>query len=294
MTGIEKGRITIKVQTAVTIFLAVTVAALAIVLTLVTTKFVDLCQQVEADNSENKITELIQDKEKLLLENITLQEKNDELYSDNVKLTAAVKELRQINKELMNEEAVQDISPAPAETIKATGLLPENVHTNMFRCEPFEVIEDTYENDLVYKSAFIEGSHQNKLQQECQTDPETGIRYYDDGHTKWLCAALAGAYGTEIGHAYTFTLANCERIPVIMSDFKHPIDNVRAADYGDVDRNYLGDDCINVIEFVVDMNEIPQVVKQAGTMTALDRFGGLYSYDGDIVEVKDEGRVWRP
>lgn len=282
MTGIEKGRITtIKMQTAVTIFLAVTVAALAIVLTLVTTKFVDLCQQVEADNSENKITELIKDKEKLLLENITLQEKNDELYSDNVKLTEAVKELRQINKELMNKEAVQDISPAPAETVKATGLLPENVHTNMFRCEPYK---------------FAKGSQQAKLQEVCRTDPETGIRFYYDKvkSRQWFCAALAGAFGTEIGHAYLFTLANCEVIPVIMSDFKHPIDNVQADDYGDVDKNYLGDDCINVIEFVVDMDVVPTEVKQAGTMSALDRFGGLYSYDGDIVEVKDEGRVWRP
>ena len=265
-------------QTAVTIFLAVTVAALAIVLTLVTTKFVDLCQQVEADNSENKITELIQDKEKLLLENITLQEKNDELYSDNVKLTAAVKELRQINKELMNEEAVQDISPASAETEETVTLL-HGKHTNMFRCEPYK---------------FAKGSQQAMLQEVCRTDPETGIRFYYEKQRsrQWFCAALAGAFGTEIGHAYTFTLANGKVIPVIMSDFKHPIDDVRADDYGDVDRNYLGDDCINVIEFVVDMDEIPTEVKQAGTMSALDRFGGLYSYDGDIVDVQDEGRVW--
>ena len=283
-----------KVIQGLIIFLGAVAVILSIGLVMITSQYINLCKQVEADNSENKTTELMQEKEKLLLENITLQKKNDELYSDNVKLTAAVKELRQINKELMNEEAVQDISPAPAETVKATGLLPENVHTNMFRCEPFEVIEDTYENDLVYKSAFIEGSHQNKLQQECQTDPETGIRYFDDGQTKWFCAALAGAFGTEIGHAYAFTLANGKRIPVIMSDFKHPIDNVQADDYGDADKNYLGDDCINVIEFVVDMDAVPTEVKQAGTMSALDRFGGLYSYDGDIVDVKDEGRVWRP
>ena len=274
-----------KVIQGLIIFLGAVAVILSIGLVMTTSQYINLCQQVEADNSENKITELIQDKEKLLLENITLQEKNDELYSDNVKLTAAVKEMRQIirqnNRELMNKEAVQDIiSPAPAETVKATGLLPENVHTNMFRCEPYK---------------FAKGSQQAMLQIEvCRTDPETGIRYCDDGQTKWLCAALAGAYGTEIGHAYTFTLANGERIPVIMSDFKHPIDNVRADDYGDVDKNYLGDDCINVIEFVVDMDAVPAEVKQAGTMSVLNMFGGLYSYDGDIADVKDEGRVWRP
>jgi hypothetical protein len=279
-----------KVLQGLIIFLAVAL----IIFVGATVMFAFRCNYLHAlrDDENSRIEELEADNKVLLTEKLQLQIKNDELTDDNIKLTAAIKELRQINKELMNEEAVQDISPAPAETGKATGLLPENVHTNMFRCEPFEVIEDTYENDLVYKSAFIEGSHQNKLQQECQTDPETGIRYYDDGQTKWLCAALAGAFGTEIGHAYMFTLANGEVIPVIMSDFKHPIDNVQADDYGDVDRNYLGDECINVIEFVVDMDAIPTEVKQAGTMSALDRFGGLYSYDGDIVDVKDEGRVW--
>lgn len=268
-----------KVIQGLIIFLGAVAVILSIGLVMITSQYINLCKQVEADNSENKTTELMQEKEKLLLENITLQEKNDELYSDNVKLTAAVKELRQINKELMNEEAVQDISPAPAETVKATGLLPNNFHTNMFRCEPYK---------------FAQGSKQAMLQERCRTDPETGIRYFDDGQTKWFCAALAGAFGTEIGHCYAFKLANGIVIPVIMSDFKHPIDNVRADDYGDKDVNYLGEECINVIEFVVDMDEIPQPVKQAGTMSVLARFGGLYSYDGDIVEVKDEGRVWRP
>jgi hypothetical protein len=281
-----------KVLQGLIIFLAVAL----VIFVGTTVMFAFRCNYLHAlkDDEKGRIEQLEADNKALITEKLQLSIKYDELYDDNVALTAAIKELREINKELMNDETVQDISPAPAETVKATGLLPENVHTNMFRCEPFEVIEDTYENDLVYKSAFIEGSHQNKLQKECQTDPETGIRYYDDGQTKWLCAALAGAYGTEIGHAYMFTLANGTVIPVIMSDFKHPIDNVRADDYGDVDKNYLGDDCINVIEFVVDMDAIPQVVKQAGTMSALARFGGLYSHEGNIIEVKDEGRVWTP
>ena len=260
--------------------LIIFLAAALIIFVGATVMFAFRCNYLHAlqDDENSRIEQLESDNKVLLTEKLQLQIKNDELTDDNIKLTAAIKELRQINKELMNEEAVQDISPAPAETVKTTGLLPENVHTNMFRCEPYK---------------FAKGSQQAMLQEKCKTDPETGIRYYDDGHTKWLCAALAGAYGTEIGHAYMFTLANGEVIPVIMSDFKHPIDDVQADDYGDVDRNYLGDDCINVIEFVVDVDVIPTEVNQAGTMTALDRIGGLYSYDGDIIDVKDEGRVWR-
>lgn len=263
----------------VCIFLTIALLVLAMVLIVITRWYISLCHQW--DEEGERIEQLEADNKALITEKLQLSIKYDELYDDNVALTAAIKELRQINKELMNEEAAQDISPAPAETVKATGLLPENVHTNMFRCEPYK---------------FAKGSQQAKLQEVCRTDPETGIRfYYEHQRSKqWFCAALAGAYGTEIGHAYTFTLANGEVIPVIMSDFKHPIDNVQSDDYGDKDVNYLGDDCLNVIEFVVDMVAIPQPVKQAGTMSALNRFGGLYRYDGDIVEVKDEGRVWRP
>ena len=39
---------------------------------------------------------------------------------------------------------------------------------------------------------------------------------------------------------------------------------------------------------------IPQAVKQAGTMSVLNMFGGLYSYDGDIVSVAECGEVWEP
>lgn len=260
-------------QTAVTIFLAVTVAALAIVLTLVTTKFVDLCQQVEADNSENKITELIQDKEKLLLENITLQEKNDELYSDNVKLTEAVKELREINKALMQEPVVTD------NNVGSKSLLPTG-HTNTYRCEDYHL--------------FNPKSEQARLQQECYTDDKTGIRFiYADGGGKiYYCAAMGGAFGTDIGHAYKVKLKCGTEFNVILADFKHPIDNVCDDDYGDSDTNYDGQACTCVIEFVVDMASVPDKVKQAGTMSALDMFGGLYGDGGDIVEITDLGQVW--
>lgn len=263
-------------QTAVTIFLAVTVAALAIVLTLVTTKFVDLCQQVEADNSESRIETLIQDKEKLLLDNITLQEKNDELYSDNVKLTEAVKELREINKALMQEPVVTD------NNVGSKSLLPTG-HTNTYRCEDYHL--------------FNPKSEQYRLQQGCTTSPITGIRLFSvftgtNRYEKYYCAAMGGAFGTDIGHAYKVKLKCGTEFNVILADFKHPIDNVRDDDYGDADTNYDGQACTCVIEFVVDMARVPDKVKQAGTMSALDMFGGLYGDGGDIVEITDLGKVW--
>ena len=272
-----------KVIQGLIIFLGAVAVILSIGLVMITSQYINLCKQVEADNSENKITELIQEKEKLLLENITLQERNDELYSDNVKLTAAIKELRKINKELMNYEAVQEI-PAPAETVKATGLLPKG-HTNTFRCEDFHL--------------FHPNSDQYKLQEGCTTDITTGIRIlsvFKDTNKcdQYFCAAMATAYGTEIGQAYRVTLECGNVFNIILADFKHPIDNIRDDDYGDNDTNYDGEPCTNVIEFVVDMDSVPDKVKQAGTMSALAQFGVLYGDGGDIVKIEYLGRMWEP
>ena len=267
-----KGLTTIKVQTAVLIFLAVTTAALAIVLTLVTAKYLDLCQDIEADNRDSRIETLIQDKEKLLLDNISLQEKIDELYSDNVKLTEAVKDLRAINKALTDT--------APIEPVKS--LLPTG-HTNTFRCEDYHL--------------FHPNSEQYSLQLACTTDVATGIRLFNvfKGsilYQSYYCAALAGAYGTDIGHAYRVKLKCGTEFNVILADFKHPIDNVQPDDYGDVDTNYDGEPTTSVIEFVVDMASVPERVRQTGTMSALDMFGGLNGDGGDIVEMIDLGKVW--
>ena len=160
--------------------------------------------------------------------------------------------------------------------------LPD-IPTNTYRCEPYlryNIETETWEN------AFVKGSHQNKLNQVCQTDEETGIRYYTDKNgKKWYCAALAGAFGIKIGALYEFTLANGTVIPVIQADYKHDITKCRSDDFGDEDINYDGEATISVIEFVVDLNAIPRSAYVYGTMSALDKFGGPYGHGGNIVEV---------
>ena len=221
-------------------------------------------------SEENKA--LRAEKNELLLDKITLSEINEELETDNIRLSEAVRELREINKELTAEQ--------PKKEQAREYLPPPDIPTNMMRCEPYD--------------RFHPGSEQNKLQRLCETN-RYGIRvYYDENGAPWCCAALAGAYGTEIGHCYRFTLENGNTIPVILADYKHPIDNVRSDDYGDIDENYDGEACISVIEFVVDMQAIPERVKNAGTMTALPDFGGLYGHGGNIVKVEDCGRRWEP
>ena len=165
--------------------------------------------------------------------------------------------------------------------------LPD-IPTNTYRCEPYlryNTETETWEN------AFVKGSHQNKLNQVCQTDEETGIRYYTDKNgKKWYCAALAGAFGVKIGALYEFTLANGTVIPVIQADYKHDITKCRSDDFGDEDINYDGEATISVIEFVVDLNAIPRSVYVYGTMSALDKFGGLYGHSGNIIDIVYYGR----
>lgn len=274
-------------QTAVIIFLAITTAVLVIAFMLITTKHIEFCQKLEADESESvsRIETLIQDKEKLLLENITLQEKNDELYSDNVKLTEAVKELREINKALMQEPVVTDNDVGSKER------LPEGVATNRYDCEGYK---------------FPSNTQQWLLQGQCETDWETGIRIFTRGTTRYRCVAMGTAYGIDIGDTWEVTLNNGYSFPIILADYQHDISVIDPNDFGeryvydnngniiDVLRNYDGQECVHVLEFIADLDEIPQAAKEAGGMHGLTIFGGKFGDGGNIAKLKYLGRVWKP
>lgn len=152
-------------------------------------------------------------------------------------------------------------------------------HTNMFMGMPYDLITD-------------KASDQYALQKECITVKSTGIRMYDAGETGYYCAALGGAYGTDIGDTWHVTLKNGSEFNIILADYKHPIDNPDPNDFGDPCKNYDGEDCTNVIEFVFDGDYLPREVLIAGTFSKLTFFGGLYGDGGDIVKMEYTGRVW--
>lgn len=231
----------------------------------------------------------ITDKQMLVKEKAEIEAERDKLTAENAKLKAALATV-------LTAQPSESAEPEPAEEVNPL-LPPQSIPTNTYRCEPYMVIdwEKSDDTETVYKSAFSKNSEQAALQEDCFTDLETGIRYYFDTSdgTKWYCAALAGAYGIEVGRCYIFTLANGTELPVILADFKHDISDPKPDDYGDADVNYDGEMCMNVVEFVVDMPAVPKAAREAGTMSALDKFGGLYGHDGNIVDVKDAGRRWK-
>lgn len=196
-----------------------------------------------------------------------LKDENTELRKSLIAaLTAPVAAKTQQNEEERCESA-------------APSLLPIGIATNMYCCEPF--------------NKFAVNSEQAMLQEDCFTDPQTGIRYYLLDGKKYLCAAMATAYGTEIGRTYSVHLKNGYDFDVIVADFKHDISAPRADDYGDITENYDGESAMCIIEFVVDMAFLPRAVKDAGTMSALEQFGGLYGEGGDIIRIIDTGRMWK-
>ena len=272
----------------------------------VLTCFIAVCakrdREIQAQTEERLQTykaynaELINANNTLSVELNAFREENKRLAEDNEGYLQILKKMlaeRERSEQNVPEETEK---PETEETrqITADGLLPFGVPTNFFCCEPIEIIDRIDEDGTpLYKSAFNPKSAQYRLQQDCTTEVGTGLRVYTDKNgNRYYTAALAGAYGTEIGRAYAVELQNGTQFNVILGDYKHPIDDIRADDYGDWAVNYDGEDVLCVIEFIADMALLPKVCKDAGTMSALSMFGGLYGHGGNIVSMQDLGRVW--
>lgn len=132
-------------------------------------------------------------------------------------------------------------------------------------------------------------SDQYRLQQECFTEESTGIRTYNCDGITYYCVALGSAYGRDIGDTWCVTLVNGLKFNIILAEFK---DDGSTEFFGHYCKNYDDEDCINVIEFIVDTQQVPAVARARGTMSALGYFGGLFGDDGNIVEMKYTERWW--
>lgn len=150
--------------------------------------------------------------------------------------------------------------------------------TNTYRC-------------MDYRTLTNHASEQWKLQMECYSDSVTGIRVYQRGKIRYYCAALGSAYGQNIGDAFRITLENGYSFNVVYGDFKNPLGSTEMF-YGHPDVNYDGEIAIGLVEFIFDKDVAPSSVLNAGTMSALSQFGGLFGDGGNITSIKYLGKVW--
>lgn len=221
---------------------------------------------------------------------ITMQAEIDKSKIDYVKLDEFTSNLAQSNVDLRNEntrlteeiEALNDVIVRMRTAPEAAKLLKERIPygmTNTIRFMDYRKITDT-------------SSWQYKLQQECETTVLSGIRVYTDASgNEYLCTALGSAYGREIGDTWHVTLNCGTEFNIILADFK---DDGTTDCFGHQDKNYDGEPCTNVIEFVTDEDYVPSSAESAGTYTVFGILGGLHGKGGNIVRMEYTGRVWEP
>lgn len=141
----------------------------------------------------------------------------------------------------------------------------------------------TYED---YKG--LTACNQGALQKDVNVyTTKSGIRAYkDENGDSYFLVALASYYGTEIGSIYQITLENGSTFKVMLGDCKG---SDAESTYGHYAWNFrTKENCISVLEFIVDTEELPSKVKNWGTLTALDYF------DSNVSSVEYLGRGWYP
>lgn len=270
----------------VCIFLGAVAIALVIMILILTALLHNV--QVENRAAREHITGLqadnallIEDKRELTRQNEQLQERNDILAAMAKELTS-----REVIEVQCDDE--QPVLYYEQETKRYVGLpeitwsfnrLPD-AHTNTYRCEDYRL--------------FARGTEQYQIQQKAFTEPETGLRHVIIGGEQYYTVALASAYGITLGNAWRVTLRNGSQFNILHGDYKHPIMQARADDFGDADVNYDEQDTVSVIEFIYDEQAMPRKAKLAGTASYFEQFGGMYGDGGDIVKIEYLGRKWKP
>lgn len=111
-----------------------------------------------------------------------------------------------------------------------------------------------------YRTITDTSSAQYELQAEAWTD-SNGLRRIDE----FYCVALGSAYGTEIGTKYEITLSTGESFLAILGDQKADRDTVE-----DHTRDRNG----AIVEFIVDADALPEVVRRSGSVGSIDKFNG--------------------
>lgn len=222
-------------------------------------------------------------------EKIKLQAAIDNEKHESLKLEKQVADLTEEKAELHGEisrlteeiETLNDVIVRMRTAPEAAKLLKERIPYGMTNTLRF----------MDYRKITDKNSIQYRLQEDCETNYDTGIRayYVHETKTDYYCAALGSAYGRDIGDTWHVTLACGTEFDIILAEFK---DDGTTDYFGQSDKNYDGDPCTSVIEFVTDEDYMPSAVLSAGTYTVLGSLGGLHGKGGNIVKMEYTGRVW--
>lgn len=132
-------------------------------------------------------------------------------------------------------------------------------------------VDSSFKSYMDYRAITDVNSDQWELQNKAYTD-KTGIRKIDN----YYCVALGSYYTQNIGEKFKVLLDNGNTIYVITSDIKQDIHTNSTNQY-----KILNEDKVNIIEFIVDINELEEMAKIMGDISYIE--GDMF--DGEIVEI---------
>lgn len=135
-----------------------------------------------------------------------------------------------------------------------------------------ETKDSSFKSYMDYRTITDSTSRQWQLQQEAYTD-ENGIRKVGD----YYCVALGSGISSEIGEKFEICFDTGQIIKVILADQK-------ADRHTDATNTFLdlGDGRINVIEFVVETEIMPEIVQVMGDISYMPND----LFEGEITEIR--------
>ncbi|MEG0898314.1 MAG: hypothetical protein RSF40_01210 [Oscillospiraceae bacterium] len=136
-------------------------------------------------------------------------------------------------------------------------------------------LDTSFKAFMDYGTITDRNSTQWEMQQQAHTD-ENGLRKIDDKY----CVAMGTYYADTCGEEFVVELDTGEEFVVVVSDVKMPIHTDETNRYTTLKHkkktvhNDNGQAMVNVVEFIVDADCLPDIVKTSGTISSLEGFEG--------------------
>lgn len=125
----------------------------------------------------------------------------------------------------------------------------------------------TYEN---YKMIRREGSYSYHLQQIAETDSSTGVRYIEVDDIKYYMIAVGSGWGLAIGDMCQVDL---QRDDGTINTFLAMLGDGKSDNHTDATRK-VGSNSGDVIEFIVDVDHLPEFMSGKGNLDYINLFNG--------------------
>ena len=135
-----------------------------------------------------------------------------------------------------------------------------------------ETKDSSFKSYMDYRTITDPTSRQWALQQEAYTD-ENGIRKVDE----YYCVALGSGISSKIGEKLEISLDTGQVIKVILADQKADRHTDETNMYLD-----LGEGRINVVEFIVETEAMPEIVQVMGDVSYMPGA----AFEGEIEEIR--------